>query len=431
MKTLGLLALLLPLVAGFAPAPAQAGGQTVTVHALACPVDYVGTAYEADCAATQTSFLIGAADASPRDWARHRTDAGGTLTVGVRDNGGRPVVIAGDNMAGAPRVTCDDQGQPVAVAVADSAHPANGVVVSPGRPANEIACQYVYLPESGMADARPDRAMAFTISLCPEEYAGNDAASECAGNPVAGAALGVGANQDPATSWRVSNADGQLRFEIAGWQHAATAIEVMGRVPELVADAAGMYDDVAALRCRAGDAELETYATDAAAAAPVWMSALPAGGDVACELFLLPRRIAAPAPPNGERTLTIHNRLCPVDFAGGDWYAACHGTGIPDQTFSALGNVTAKVDATTDAAGNATFTRLPADRYMVIGGPPAELVRDTLIFCSATETPGVPYPLVELRPDLLMLTATVSEDDLLCDWYTVPVDAAAYDTLAG
>lgn len=196
-------------------------------------------------------------------------------------------------------------------------------------------------------------------------------------------------------------------------------------------EAAHTYDNVAAMSCQADGAPLDAHGLDTRAAMPIWQIALPATGDVACDLFLQPQSLAAPAQPAGERTLTIHNRLCSPDFSGGDWYAVCHGTGIPNQTFSALGNAAGMFEAMTAADGNSAFTRLPADRYMVIGGPSAALVRDTLIFCSAAETPGVPYQLVEIRPDLLMLTATISEDDLLCDWYTVPVDAAAYEDLAG
>lgn len=420
VKAFGFLALLLPLVAGFALAPAQGGGQTLTVHARVCPVDYAGDAYDTDCTATQTVLLIGAADESTSDWVRHQTDDDGNLTVGVSDNGGRPVRIEGNNLAGAPRVTCDDNGRSVGVVIADRDHPGNGVVVSPESRVNEIECQYVYLPKSGMTAPEPDRAMTFTVSLCPEEYEGDDSPDDCAGNPVAGVAIGVGANQDLDTSWRVSNADGQLRFDIAGWKHESTAIEVWGRVPELVPDAAGLYDDVAAITCRSRDTALETQATDAPAAAPVWKSALPADGEVACDLFLLPKHMAvsqpASSPTSGARTLTIHARFCPPGYGGSDYYGDCHDNrGGPERPFAISGPVSRQ--AKSDEAGDVVFRDLPPGRYTISDTSPGTGVAGTYVFCSVASNRGTAIEIEQ--PEKSVATVPVRDEDVLCDWYMI------------
>lgn len=418
VKGFGFLALLLPIVAGFAMVPAQGGAQTLTLHALACPVDYPGDAFETDCAAARTSFLIGAADESASHRMRYQTDANGDLTIDISDLGDGPIQISGEYLLGAPHVTCAANNHVLDAPFAQSDRPADGVIVSPEGGANEIECQYVYLPKSGMTAARPDRAMTFTVSLCPENYAGDAAPNDCAGHPVAGVAIGV---EGAKSSWRISNADGRLTFDISGGQKGSTNIVMNGRVPELAPDAADAYDSVAAMTCRSGGTALETQATHAPAGNPVWKTALPPDGDVACDLFLLPERRAASqsasSPESGDRALTIHARFCPRGYSGSDYYADCHDNGGgPSRPFAISGPVSRQ--AASDEAGDVVFRGLPPGSYTISDTSPGTDIASTDVFCSVASNRGTAIPIEQSVKSVA--TVPIGGEDLLCDWYMTP-----------
>jgi len=138
-------------------------------------------------------------------------------------------------------------------------------------------------------------------------------------------------------------------------------------------------------------------------------------------LALLPALAASPAAAesrDGVATLTIHNRVCPLESEGPDFFGVCHDDPIAGMPFFVDGPITRH--ATTDADGNATFARLPPARYAVVGGPPGDFVRNA-IFCAPAAAPGTPFPFVETSIVGIEIDLAAG-DDVVCDWYSVPED---------
>ena len=120
--------------------------------------------------------------------------------------------------------------------------------------------------------------------------------------------------------------------------------------------------------------------------------------------------------PEVDATLTIHNRRCPLEYGGTDFYGACHGNPVPRMPFGLAGPATR--EAKTGANGNVTLANLPPGAYEVWGGPPGDFVRNAM-FCAPASAPGTPFPFtqtgnIEIAFDL------AAADDVICDWYSVP-----------
>lgn len=223
------LVVMLPSLAlvGASTSVAQSAGQRLMLRAFVCPVDYAGDG-DGACIATRTVFAIDLPGQPPQDRIYRPSDAAGMLTVDIGGRADGPVRIAGNYAAGAPRVTCEADGLRLDTTAADRERPSDGVLIAPDRETAAIDCRVVYLPRSGMADPRPDRSLILTVSLCPDDYAGNDAVTDCAGHPVTGVAIDRLADPAHDTGWRISNAGGQSRFDISTPAADTARIMVMG-----------------------------------------------------------------------------------------------------------------------------------------------------------------------------------------------------------
>jgi len=115
-------------------------------------------------------------------------------------------------------------------------------------------------------------------------------------------------------------------------------------------------------------------------------------------------------------TLTIHNRICPAEFTGPDYFGTCHGTppGIAFE-FTLAGPETRT--GTLDTAGNATFSDLLLGTYEVSGGPPGDFTRLT-VFCASASDLGTSYP-VTVNDSTFTIDLT-SGSDVICDYYNTP-----------
>lgn len=147
---------------------------------------------------------------------------------------------------------------------------------------------------------------------------------------------------------------------------------------------------------------------------------LAAGERIVCDFYY----VGADLRGSPTATLTIHNRLCPADFAGRDYYGACHDTAAPaDLEFLVDGPDTAA--ASTDERGN-TAVRVAEGRYNVRGGVPGEFAR-LAVFCARTATPGVAFPISPIlggprgtADPVGIVVELAGGDDIACDWYNTP-----------
>ena len=115
-------------------------------------------------------------------------------------------------------------------------------------------------------------------------------------------------------------------------------------------------------------------------------------------------------------TLTVRNRVCPVEFTGADYFQACTEP-APNLTFELTAPVTAS--ALTDASGVVTFTDLPPGTYELTGGPPGEFVQNA-IACRLTNDPSTARPFLPRHNRAIGVTLV--ESDITCDWYSIPFD---------
>ena len=125
---------------------------------------------------------------------------------------------------------------------------------------------------------------------------------------------------------------------------------------------------------------------------------------------------AAAMQQSGGATLTIHNRSCPVEFPGPDFFGECHDDPIAGMTFVVAGPETR--EGTTDANGNVTFGGLIPGTYDVTGGPPGDFVRNT-IFCAPADALGTRRPFTQTSNVSIQLPLAAGEA-VICDWYSVP-----------
>jgi hypothetical protein len=131
--------------------------------------------------------------------------------------------------------------------------------------------------------------------------------------------------------------------------------------------------------------------------------------------------------------VTIHSRVCPVDYQGADLFNDCHGTAPPFQQVFLTGGPTVRSVQTNDE-GNATFDRLtPGDWTIWTFLREGDTLRDA--FCSDVDTPGVRSDQYEINPEFTM-SATMrldmhfhAGDSLICDVYVTPQDVLRDDVL--
>lgn len=142
---------------------------------------------------------------------------------------------------------------------------------------------------------------------------------------------------------------------------------------------------------------------------------------------------AAPTQPPAESgggrgvetggSVVVHLALCPVGYDGSELYDTCHGTGVSDQEF-VLSGPDGEVSAITTVPqtpgpGIVEFTGLASGAYTLAGGPPGDF-GSVRLYCT-TQPDG---DFVETSLDSTRASFSIGEgQDLLCDWYYIPVNA--------
>jgi hypothetical protein len=138
---------------------------------------------------------------------------------------------------------------------------------------------------------------------------------------------------------------------------------------------------------------------------------------------LLASTVAVGSAQDGGSSLTIHNRLCPVEYSGDDVFGDCHGNPQDAGLEFAIDGPVSDAGAT-DGNGDITFGGLPAGTYNISGGVPGDFA-STVVYCSVEDDPE----------NMLEVTSTatgVSVDlpeatNVVCDWYNIPFDLKGDD----
>lgn len=141
--------------------------------------------------------------------------------------------------------------------------------------------------------------------------------------------------------------------------------------------------------------------------------------------------VAGRAQEAGTAGLTLHLRECPLDYAGEDFYGACHGRPMTGgYGVSAIGPDDTAA-GTTDAGGDVTFDGLAPGTYQVYGGPPARGI-EMRVFCAPASAPGTPFPFAPGDPatNSRMVITLGAGDEVICDWYFLPETTAGAAGLA-
>ncbi|MGH2533574.1 MAG: hypothetical protein ACRDJW_14845 [Thermomicrobiales bacterium] len=135
-------------------------------------------------------------------------------------------------------------------------------------------------------------------------------------------------------------------------------------------------------------------------------------------LALIATTVSPTAAQNGSASITIHNRICPVEYSGDDIFGDCHGNPPASSLeFAISGPIS--VAGATDGAGNVTFAELPAGTYEISGGVSAEYA-DSYVYCSANDNPENVLPVTWSA-----IGVAIDVPDgaaVLCDWYNTPYD---------
>ena len=116
-------------------------------------------------------------------------------------------------------------------------------------------------------------------------------------------------------------------------------------------------------------------------------------------------------------SITIHNRICPTEYDGSDFFGDCHDN---PQTSNLEFTIDGPVTDTraTDNEGNVVFPELPGGTYQISGGVPGEFA-DTFVYCSDAADPGTVF----VSTTALIVSLDLPDvTDVICDWYNIPVD---------
>ncbi len=124
----------------------------------------------------------------------------------------------------------------------------------------------------------------------------------------------------------------------------------------------------------------------------------------------------------GDSSIEVHERICPTDYQGSDFFGDRHDTVTdPGMAFTFTNLDTGETwDGTTNENGNVGFANLPAGTYTITGGAPGEFA-DHVVYCAIgteenanQEQVSVEYVTGGVQFDLPAST------NVICDWYEVP-----------
>src|SRR5829696_5650566 len=99
------------------------------------------------------------------------------------------------------------------------------------------------------------------------------------------------------------------------------------------------------------------------------------------------------ASAGDDLTITIHNRICPVGYAGESLFEDCHDS-APDGSMRFWFDGPISGYTMTDAAGNGYIANLVTGTYTVSGGLAPEL-GSSVVYCSFEDDPDSLYQVAD------------------------------------
>jgi hypothetical protein len=133
-------------------------------------------------------------------------------------------------------------------------------------------------------------------------------------------------------------------------------------------------------------------------------------------MALLFGTLASGSAQAADSSITIHNRICPVEYNGDDIFGDCHGNPqTSNLEFTISGP--ASDSGATDADGNIAFSGLPTGTYNISGGVPGEFA-STVVYCSVEDDPNntIPVTSTDTGVGIVLPPST----NVVCDWYNIP-----------
>jgi hypothetical protein len=258
------------------------------------------------------------------------------------------------------------------------------------------------LPGAPGAAAADGASLEIHSRICPVAYAGPDYYNVCHDDPLADVVytltrVGVGVVDEA-----VSPANGDLVF--AGLAFGTYAVEES--VP-------GDFADYRVYCSDQNRTEVPFVYTDTGG---IQLDLAVAGLHVVCDWYVIP----VDARGDVEGSLTIYKAVCPVGYAGSDFFRDCFGTPLPGIDFTFLRAESDNPDvAETDANGFVAFEGIAFDgTYVVFEDIPGEFNR-FVVYCSAGE---VAFPFAYAQNVNGIVLDLTTADDVRCDWYNVPAD---------
>jgi hypothetical protein len=433
------LAPLLDLLGGGpAPARAQENGGTVTIYATACPLDYAGSDYYADCFGNPVAGLpFSAAQGKSGDPpVVAETGADGFVTLPLF---GGVTLLSEGLPAGIVDyyVYCSrDDGQTY-VEVEYTADTFGILLDEEGgdyAPGDDLRCDWYNVPVPSGSVQSPGTVTIYR-AVCPPGYGGSsytDYYDDCFGNSMAGAQFVIRADGSDVGAGFGTGPDGMTR--------AALPLESPGSVVVTETSAAGgapiPYQDYVAFCIRDGSEEVAVdygqrdvmdIVFEAEPDDAIW-----------CDWFFVPPAgpgdPAAPADAGGT-SLTISVTACPEGYDGDDLYFGCAGSPVEGVTFTAYRlKEDFFVSATTDATGAATLSIPPSPIYdgvEIVQSPGVEVEggADPPFIVDCADESGAPvevgYNLIQLDPGGDAYSAGIADlpaGDVRCDWYLLSPD---------
>jgi hypothetical protein len=120
-------------------------------------------------------------------------------------------------------------------------------------------------------------------------------------------------------------------------------------------------------------------------------------------------------------SLTVYNAICPPGYDGDDLFGTCYDSPLEGTTFTLESPDGSTAAQTTGSAGSVGFAGLADGTYVLSEDLPGDFV-EFAAFCS-NGADGTDVPVVASANDITF--ALTGGIDVVCVWYTIPVDQGA------
>lgn len=290
---------------------------------------------------------------------------------------------------------------------------ASGTTTFTNMAGEEIACDWfvVYVPQQALVPPPVDEQASITVNLisCPQNY-------DVAANGEEAASFAANCTEPTSdVAMTLTDRDG-TRIE------ATSAADGVATFPDLEPDTYTLFSGIPLeaasehVFCLGGDGvESREELSDRGVATLEDVGT----SQIECSWYIVPEDL------RGEETgatVTVHLAACPVEYAGDQFYADCHASGVAGINYTLTGpnrEVTAITTIPADPGpGVVTFTELPAGDYTLAGGPPQDF-GSVALYCS---DPITNQPIDTTMEGGVASFSLAGQQSVLCDWYFVPED---------